>query len=129
MTQTKNTNPDGWSPRRALDRYNLLAKEFDSVRVSESAPLDMTKVQVPWPVLHPPGYKLAQVDWKAVEEFFTQIEVLLGGEEWKELLKSSARRFHPDRWRARGLIGPYGVGQEVEETVNGVAKVLNSLNV
>ena len=125
---TKNTNLNGWTARKALDRYNQLAAEFDSVRVSESAPLDMTKV--PWPVLHPPGYKLAQVDWSAVEAFFSQTEMLLGGKKstaWKELLKSSARRFHPDRWRARGLIGPYGGGQEVEDRVNDVAKVLNPL--
>ena len=125
---TKNTNLNGWTARKALDRYNQLAAEFDSVRVSESAPLDMTKV--PWPVLHPPGYKLAQVDWSAVEAFFSQTEMLLGGKKsaaWKELLKSSTRRFHPDRWRARGLIGPYGGGQEVEDRVNDVAKVLNPL--
>lgn len=125
---SKNTNLNGWTPRKALDQYNQLAAEFDSLRVSESSPLDMSKV--PWPVLHAPGYKLAQVDWSAVEAFFSQAEILLGGKKspaWKELLKSSARRFHPDRWRARGLIGPYGGGQEVEDRVNDVAKVLNPL--
>ena len=125
---TKNTNLNGWTARKALDRYNQLAAEFDSLRVSESAPLDMSKI--PWPVLHAPGYKLAQVDWSAVEAFFSQTETLLGGKKsaaWKELLKSSARRFHPDRWRARGLIGPYGGGQEVEDRVNDVAKALNPL--
>jgi len=125
---SKNTNLNGWTPRKALDRYNKLAAEFDSLRVSESAPLDMSKV--PWPVLHVPGYALAQVDWNSVEAFFSQAEVLLGGKKsaaWKELLKSSARRFHPDRWRARGLIGLHGGGQEVEERVNDVAKVLNPL--
>jgi hypothetical protein len=124
----KSANLNGWTPRKALDQYNQLAAEFDSLRVSESAPLDMSKV--PWPVLHAPGYKLAQVDWSAVEAFFSQAEILLGGKKspaWKELLKSSARRFHPDRWRARGLIGPYGGGQEVEDRVNDVAKALNPL--
>jgi hypothetical protein len=124
----KSINSNGWTPRKALDWYNKLATEFDSLRVSEASPLDMSKI--PWPVLHAPGYQLAQVDWNAVEAFFSQAEVLLGGKRstaWKELLKSSARRFHPDRWRARGLIGPYGGGQEVEERVNDVAKVLNPL--
>jgi len=125
---SKNTNPNGWTPRKALDQYNKLSAEFDSLRVSESAPLNMSKV--PWPVLHAPGYTLAQVDWNSVEAFFSQAEMMLGGKKsaaWKELLKNSARRFHPDRWRARGLIGPHGGGQEVEERVNDVAKVLNPL--
>jgi len=125
---SKNTSLNGWTPRKALDQYTKLTAEFDSLRVSKATPLDMSKV--PWPVLHTPGYKLAQVDWNAVEAFFSQAEILLGGKKsaaWKELLKSSARRFHPDRWRARGLIGPYGGGQEVEERVNDVAKVLNPL--
>jgi hypothetical protein len=125
---SKNTHLNGWTPRKALEQYNKLAAEFDSLRVSESTPLDMSKV--PWPVLHAPGYTIAQVDWSAVEAFFSQAEVLLGGKKgaaWKELLKSSARRFHPDRWRARGLIGPHGGGQEVEDRVNDVAKVLNPL--
>ena len=124
----KSANPNGWTPRKALDRYHKLAAEFDMLRVSEASPLDMSKV--PWPVLHTPGYKLAQVDWSSVEAFFSQAELLSGGKKsaaWKELLKSSARRFHPDRWRARGLIGPHGGGQEVEERVNDVAKVLNPL--
>ena len=127
-SSTRSTNLNGWTGRKALDRYNNLAAEFDSLRVSESAPLDMSKI--PWPVLHAPGYKLAQVDWSAVEAFFSQTETLLGGKKsavWKELLKSSTRRFHPDRWRARGLIGPYGGGQEVEDRVNDVAKALNPL--
>ena len=125
---SKNTNPNGWTPRKALEQYNKLAADFDSLRVSESTPLDMSKI--PWPVLHAPGYTLAQVDWNSVEAFFSQAEMMLGGKKsaaWKELLKSSARRFHPDRWRARGLIGPHGGGQEVEERVNDVAKVLNPL--
>ena len=125
---SKNTNPNGWTPRKALEQYNKLAAEFDSLRVSESTPLNMSKI--PWPVLHAPGYTLAQVDWNSVEAFFSQAEMMLGGKKsaaWKELLKSSARRFHPDRWRARGLIGPHGGGQEVEERVNDVAKVLNPL--
>ena len=127
-SSTENTNFDGWTARKALDQYQKLAAEFDSVRASESTPLDMT--QIPWPVLHPPGYTLVEVNWEAVGAFFTQAQKLLGGKNsaaWKDLLKSSALRFHPDRWRARGLIGPYGGGPDVEETVNNVAKVLNPL--
>lgn len=120
-----------WTAQQALERYNKLAVSFDSFKSTPSVAVPPME-EIPWPVLHAPGFTLEQVDWTAVEEFFKQAEILMGGRghgkaKWKEFLKNSTRRFHPDRWRARGIIGDKGYGSDVEEKVNHVAKVLTPL--
>lgn len=119
-----------WTSQKALDRYNRLSEAFDAFKATPSVPLP-AEDQIPWPVLGP-KYDLNQINWKSVEKFFEEAEKIMGGrgtgkEKWKEFLKTSTRRFHPDRWRARGLIGDKGFGIDVEEVVNHVSKVLTPL--
>jgi hypothetical protein len=122
-----------WSSRNALERYNKLAASFDSFKPTPEKLLPNLD-EIPWPVLLPPGFSIDQVDWTTVEKFFTTAESLMGGKTttsgktaWKEFLKVSTRRFHPDRWRARGFIGDKGYGPDIEDKVNHVAKVLTPL--
>lgn len=128
-SSTSATN--GWTSAKALQRYNTLSEAFDKFKGTPDQPVPPLD-QIPWPVLLPPGFTLNDVDWTAVEKFFKEAETLMGGRgrgrnEWKEFLKTSTRRFHPDRWRARGLISDKGFGSDVEEKVNHVAKVLTPL--
>lgn len=121
---------NGWTSQKALDRYNKLSEAFDTFKPTADAPLP-AEDQIPWPVLGP-KYDLNQINWKSVEKFFEEAERLMGGrgagkEKWKEFLKTSTTRFHPDRWRARGFIGDKGFGIDVEEVVNHVSKVLTPL--
>ncbi|KAG8859930.1 hypothetical protein FRB91_005800 [Serendipita sp. 411] len=125
------TNANRWTPTQALERYNKLSEKFDNFKGTPENPVPPLD-QVPWPVLFQPPFRLDQVDWTAVEKFFENAEVLMAGrtsgkKQWKEFLKTSTRRFHPDRWRARGLIGERGWGNDVEEKVNHVSKVLTPL--
>ena len=127
---TSSAASNTWTSQKALDRYNRLSESFDAFKSTPSVPLP-PEDQIPWPVLGP-KYDLNQVNWKSVEKFFEEAERLMGGrgagrEKWKEFLKLSTRRFHPDRWRARGLIGDKGFGIDVEEVVNHVSKVLTPL--
>ena len=121
----------GWTSAKALQRYNTLSESFDNFKGTPDRPVPALD-QIPWPVLLPRGFTINDIDWATVEKFFTEAETLMGGrgrgrKEWKEFLKTSTRRFHPDRWRARGLIGDKGWGADVEEKVNHVAKVLTPL--
>ncbi|PVF98315.1 hypothetical protein CPB86DRAFT_806881 [Serendipita vermifera] len=130
-TQRSTASTSRWGPQQALERYNRLAEAFDSFKATPERPLPSLD-ELPWPVLFAPGFTIDQVDWTAVEKFFEQAERLMGGKshgktKWKEFLKTSTRRFHPDRWRARGFIGEKGYGSDVEEKVNHVAKVLTPL--
>ncbi|KAG8833262.1 hypothetical protein FRC17_011037 [Serendipita sp. 399] len=125
------TNLNRWTPALALERYNRLSESFDNFKGTPENPVPPLD-QVPWPVLFQPPFQLEQVDWASVEKFFENAETLMSGrgvgkKQWKEFLKTSTRRFHPDRWRARGLIGGKGWGSDVEEKVNHVSKVLTPL--
>ena len=132
FTPTMSSSPiNQWTTQNALDRYNKLSETFDAFKgttVGPVPPLD----QIPWPVLFKPGYSIERIDWESVEKFFEAAERLMlprpnGREMWKEFLKASTRRFHPDRWRARGIIGENGYGPDIEDKVNHVSKVLTPL--
>jgi hypothetical protein len=120
-----------WTPQNALDRYNKLSESFDAFKGTPAVPVPPLD-QIPWPVLFKPGFDIESIDWESVEKFFEAAERLTvflpnGRERWKEFLKLSTRRFHPDRWRARGIIGDKGYGIDIEEKVNHVSKVLTPL--
>ncbi|KIL66189.1 hypothetical protein M378DRAFT_75405 [Amanita muscaria Koide BX008] len=91
-----------WTTQRALERYKVLSEEFDSTKFSTELPL--TVEAVPWPILTPPArLNIADVNWNAVEKFFTSVENHMKPQEYKVLVEKSHRRFHPDRWRSRSL--------------------------
>lgn len=93
-----------WSERSALARYLSISIEFDSIRFSTEQPL--TFESVPWPVLHAPRtISLDGIEWSAVEQFFGTVEVIVADPgEYKSLLEKTHRRFHPDKWRSRGIM-------------------------
>lgn len=92
-----------WTTQRALERYRILSEEFDSTKFCADLPLTMEAV--PWPVLTPPArFSVTDVDWEAVEQFFSAVRGVMGAQDYKTLVEKSQRRFHPDRWRSRSLL-------------------------
>ncbi|KAF8493634.1 hypothetical protein JB92DRAFT_2796827 [Gautieria morchelliformis] len=91
-----------WTFRHALERYLTTSATFDATKFSAGAK-PVTFAAIPWPVLHS-SISIQDIEWDAVEVFFEKVEVLLSPEEFKELVGKSQRRFHPDRWRSRGLL-------------------------
>jgi hypothetical protein len=62
-----------WTTQRALERYKTLSDIFDSTKFSPDEPL--TFDVVPWPVLHSPvSLSVEDIDWAAVEGFFTAVK-------------------------------------------------------
>ncbi|KAJ7462319.1 hypothetical protein B0H11DRAFT_2160178 [Mycena galericulata] len=100
-----------WTTQRALERYKTLCDIFDSTKFSQDDPL--TFDVVPWPVLHSPvSFSVEDIDWAAVEGFFTAVKSHMRSQDFVSFVEKSHRRFHPDRWRSRGLLK--GVTDEAE---------------
>ncbi|EMD37912.1 hypothetical protein CERSUDRAFT_136845 [Gelatoporia subvermispora B] len=92
-----------WTTQRALERYKVLCESFDAVRPTPADPV--TFEIVPWPVLRAPAQLTVEdVHWGAVESFFKAVRVHMRSQDYKVFVEKSHRRFHPDRWRARGLL-------------------------
>ncbi|KAH9949571.1 hypothetical protein B0H21DRAFT_727465 [Amylocystis lapponica] len=92
-----------WTPSRALERYKLLCEAFDTAKFTAADPVSFEVV--PWPVLHSPAaLKVEDIDWGAVEAFFRAVKVLMRSQDYKAFVEKSHKRFHPDRWRARGVL-------------------------
>ncbi len=86
-----------------MARFRFVNTEFDNTTFSRTKPL--TFESVPWPVLLSPyEVKLEEIDWKAVEEFFEKLELMVHRGEYKTLVEQAHRRFHPDKWKSRGLL-------------------------
>ncbi|KAI0049855.1 hypothetical protein FA95DRAFT_1677189 [Auriscalpium vulgare] len=119
-----------WTPQRALERYTTLCTAFDTGKYAAgSAPL--TFDAVPWPVLRAPGtFGAEDIDWSAVEGFFVGVRVHMREQDYRALVEKSHRRFHPDRWSARGLLKAVGDEAErggIEVAANTVAQALTPL--
>ena len=96
-----------WSPLKALERYYLVSDEFDNTKFDLDHPV--TFWSIPWPTLYFPADMNwdkveLQIEWGSVEAFFTSMKLLLTGPEYKTLVEKTHRRFHPDKWRSRGLL-------------------------
>jgi hypothetical protein len=50
------------------------------------------------------SFSVQGIEWDTVERFFSKVQGLLTPAEFKDLVEKSHRRFHPDRWRSRGLL-------------------------
>jgi hypothetical protein len=122
-------NVGTWTTNRALERYCELCEIFDQTRFNIDNPL--TFADVPWPVLHKPaGLTVEDVDWTAVEEFFEAVRLLMGLLEYQVLVEKSHKRFHPDRWRSRGLLQSMQDASErgiLEVAANTVAQAVTPL--
>lgn len=92
-----------WSSKHAVDRFKAVSLEFDEIKFSGVQPL--TFESVPWPDLRDPNkLRFEHIDWSSVEKFFSEMRALLDASEYKEIVVKAHRRFHPDKWRARGLL-------------------------
>ncbi|KAI0698134.1 hypothetical protein BC835DRAFT_690768 [Cytidiella melzeri] len=93
-----------WHNELAHERFLFVSAEFNSIKFQDSQPL--TFESVPWPVLDRPHWmSLESIEWGAVEKFFRAMEEVLENEtEYTALLEKAHRRFHPDKWKARGIL-------------------------
>ncbi|KAL0955909.1 hypothetical protein HGRIS_002100 [Hohenbuehelia grisea] len=118
-----------WTHARALERYKALGESFDTAKFLPGSPL--TFEDVPWPVLHSPLFLSVQdIDWAAVEKFFAEAKLKMRTQDYKTLVQASHRRFHPDRWRARGLLKSIpndGDRDLLEVAANTVAQALTPI--
>ncbi|KZT08321.1 uncharacterized protein LAESUDRAFT_757564 [Laetiporus sulphureus 93-53] len=92
-----------WTTSRAIQWYQTLSEEFDTAKFSVDKPA--TFDLIPWPVLRSRAYlSVEDVDWDAVETFFRTARSYVPYQDYKVFVEKSHKRFHPDRWRARGIL-------------------------
>ncbi|GJE93691.1 hypothetical protein PsYK624_098510 [Phanerochaete sordida] len=92
-----------WTAKTAVERFKAVSREFDEIKFSDVQPL--TFECIPWPDLRDPTkLRLERIDWTSVDSFFQEMRVVVDASEYKELVVKAPRRFHPDKWRARGLL-------------------------
>ncbi|KAJ3557049.1 hypothetical protein NM688_g1689 [Phlebia brevispora] len=92
-----------WNASKSVSRFKLVCKEFDEIKFSATQPL--TFASVPWPTLHSPHEVTeSDIEWQAVERFFQHLERVVDDSEYRTLVEKTHRRFHPDKWRSRGLL-------------------------
>lgn len=92
-----------WTESRAFARYLEECTFFDATQFS-AVHHPLTADDVPWPTLSQPDMiPLSTIEWSSVELFFQQLGEAVTQQEYYQLLESSHRRFHPDRWSSRGL--------------------------
>ena len=116
-----------WTSLRALERYRTLCESFDEA----AKPAALAFGDVPWPTLgRPYSFGPEDIDWAAVETFFHTVRGHMRAQDYRIFVQNSHRRFHPDRWRARGLLT--AVKDEnargmIEVAANTVAQALTPL--
>lgn len=118
-----------WTVQRALERCKVLSDAFDEAKYSRSSPL--TFEDIPWPVLHPPmSFRAEDIEWQDVEKFFHQVKLHMKPQDYKPFVVKCHRRFHPDRWRSRGLLNSIEDETDrncLEVAANTVAQALTPL--
>ncbi|KAH9002117.1 hypothetical protein EDB86DRAFT_3074445 [Lactarius hatsudake] len=116
-----------WTSQRALERYRALCESFDEA----AKPGSLAFEDVPWPTLRRPfTFGPEDIDWAAVETFFHTVRGHMRAQDYRVFVQKSHRRFHPDRWSARGLLT--AVKDEnargmIEVAANTVAQALTPL--
>ncbi|KAG6828110.1 hypothetical protein H0H92_009160 [Tricholoma furcatifolium] len=88
-----------WSSAVALERYRVLLNEFGHARFKPGHS-SMTSFDVPWPMLEP-SFDRPDITLEAVTRFFAEAKIWLSPEEFRDLIKKSNLRFHPDHWKNR----------------------------
>ncbi|PIL36210.1 transporter [Ganoderma sinense ZZ0214-1] len=92
-----------WTAIRAIERYKALSEAFDTAKFTADNPVDFE--MVPWPVLHAPAaLTVEDIDWASVEAFFEAARRHLRTQDYRMFVEKAHKRFHPDRWRARGVL-------------------------
>lgn len=118
-----------WDTQRAYQRFIAVSEEFDTLKYHETQPLLFESI--PWPVLdHPRRMTLDGIEGQAVSQFFSAIKSLMSAEAYTDVMKRARMRFHPDRWRSRGILNSVldeGVRGRLEAAGNEVSKQINHL--
>ena len=98
-------NSGYWSLNRSQQRFKTVSAYFDETKFTyEDCPL--TFEDIPWPtVRHPRSNRPELMDWQSVKAFFDYARQSNTPSAYRQLLKNSLQRFHPDRWRSRNLYG------------------------
>lgn len=92
-----------WTMQRALERYRILSEAFDTAKYTQEDPVSFD--MIPWPVLSSPiSLSIEDVSWAAVENFFAAVQSHMRPQDYKTFVEKSHKRFHPDRWRSRGVL-------------------------
>ncbi|KIP03986.1 hypothetical protein PHLGIDRAFT_213940 [Phlebiopsis gigantea 11061_1 CR5-6] len=120
---------DASDEERAIARFTQISSDFDIIKFGSSQPL--TPDSVPWPNLSSPDDPPSRfIDWETVENFFSAAKRSLGPGEYKSLVEQTHRRFHPDKWRSRGLFATVlneELRSRLEEGVNIVSQAITPL--
>jgi hypothetical protein len=118
-----------WPRQLCIQRFEAISAEFDDMRFSDSQPL--TFESVPWPLLRTPtNLTVEDVDWSSVEEFFSTAKTVISKFDYKIMLEKAQRRFHPDKWRSRGLLNTVlddDLRERLENAGNIVAQAITPL--
>lgn len=118
-----------WTARIALARYQEVSERFDKTKFHAGEIVLFETV--PWPTLSRPGsYRVEDINWTTVENFFYQAKRILEPFEFKGLVEKSHKRFHPDRWRSRRVLQTVDDEEErecLEAAANTVAQALTPL--
>lgn len=88
-----------WSATLALDRYRALLHEFGQAKFVPGV-IPLRTCDIPWPVLLR-EYTLQCVTLGEITKFFDTMRAILSMEDYRDLLKKSSLRFHPDHWSIR----------------------------
>lgn len=116
-----------WTSQRALERYRVLCESFDEA----AKPASLTFEDIPWPTLCAPfTFGPEDVDWATVETFFRTVRGHMRAQDYRVFVEKSHRRFHPDRWSARGLLAAIRDDDArgmIEVAANTVAQALTPL--
>jgi hypothetical protein len=116
-----------WTARQALKHYEEVSETFDA-RARPSLDDPLLFKEVPWPLLaNPLTIAVEDVSWEAVEAFFTAAKGFLRHQEYTHLLDRSAKRFHPDRWRSKGMfasIADEAMRGSMEVAVDAIAQAV-----
>jgi hypothetical protein len=116
-----------WTSQRALERYRVLCESFDEA----AKPASLTFEDIPWPALSAPfTFGPEDIDWAAVETFFRTVRGHMRAQDYRVFVEKSHRRFHPDRWSARGLLAAIRDDDArgmIEVAANTVAQALTPL--
>lgn len=93
-----------WNNAHAIETYQERCKTFDKASFDNVTPV--TFDMVPWPVLkHPLELTKEDITASRVDEFFETAlrHRYVPYEKLKVLILKSIVRWHPDRWRSRGI--------------------------
>lgn len=118
-----------WSDYRSVKRFQDVCVEFDGLKFSDTQPL--TFESVPWPLTIPPHKTtFDDIEWNTVEAFFAAAKLHVGPGEYKSFVEKAHRRFHPDKWRSRGLLNTVmdeDLRKRLEDAGNIVAQAITPI--